>query len=42
VSARKETGCSQSKRIGILYQPKVPAAVTIAKELAKVAEGLGP
>ncbi len=41
MSAQKKTGCWQNKRIGILFQPKTPAAVNLAKELAKVVEGSG-
>lgn len=41
MSSREKTGCSQNKRIGILFQPKAPAAISLAEELAKVVEGLG-
>jgi NAD+ kinase len=39
--AKALEGEGQNKKIGILYQPKVPAAISLAKELAKVVEGLG-
>jgi len=40
--ALKKKECqNRNKKIGILFQPKTSAAVTLAKELAKVVEGMG-
>jgi len=38
---KKKECQNKNKKIGILYQPKTSAAVTLAKELAKVVEGMG-
>jgi NAD+ kinase len=37
---KKKECQNKNKKIGILYQPKTSAAVTLAKELAKVVEGM--
>jgi NAD+ kinase len=41
MSTSKKKGCSCNKKIGILFQPKAPAAVDLAKKLAKVVEKSG-